>query len=43
MLGTQKPLRWKAENGNLIIRIPKLSVDEVPCKHAYVLKVTNVN
>jgi alpha-L-fucosidase len=43
MLGTQKPLRWKAENGNLIIRIPKLSVDEVPCKHAYVLKLTNVN
>ena len=42
MLGWQEQLRWKAVDGDIIIQVPQLSVDEVPCEYAYVLKLTGI-
>lgn len=41
LLGREsEPLSWRIEHGKMIISIPPLSVAEVPCGHAYVLKLT---
>jgi len=42
MLGVDGDLKWEAVDGNLVIQVPQLSVDEVPCRHAYSFKVTGV-
>lgn len=42
MLGADTPLRWKRAEGNVVIEVPRLTVDEAPCRHAYVLKLTSV-
>jgi len=42
MLGLTEPLKWKSADGKLSIEVPPLSVDEVPCRHAYVFKLTGV-
>ncbi len=39
MLGLQGTLKWQAEGKNVIVEVPKLSVDEAPCPYAYVLKL----
>jgi alpha-L-fucosidase len=43
MLGLPGSLNWQAAGPDLVVEVPKLSVDEVPCSYAYVLKVTPVN
>ncbi len=40
LLGTDGPLSWKQERGNLEIQPPSLMVGEAPCSVAYVFKVT---
>ena len=42
MLGVKGDLKWDAVDGNLVIEVPQLSVDEVPCLHAYSFKVTGI-
>ena len=42
MLGVGKPLSWKNEGNVLIIDVPLMSPDEIPSRHAYVFKITNV-
>ncbi|MFH1742803.1 MAG: alpha-L-fucosidase C-terminal domain-containing protein, partial [bacterium] len=42
MLGVENPLKWDKQNGDMRIQIPALSIDEAPCRHAYVLKLTGV-
>ena len=42
MLGLQSPLKWHRKDGALHIEVPQLSVDEVPCRHAYVFRLTGV-
>jgi alpha-L-fucosidase len=42
MLGMQTPLKWRVKDGALHIEVPQLSVDEVPCRHAYVFKLAGV-
>ncbi len=39
MLGINEKMKWTSEGNVLIIEIPKLTVDEVPCLHAWTLKV----
>jgi len=42
MLGKDGLLKWHEDSDGLHIAIPPLSVDEVPCRHAYTLKLTHV-
>jgi alpha-L-fucosidase len=35
LLGYNQPLRWHDADGELRIEVPPLTVDEVPCRHAY--------
>jgi len=42
MLGLEKPLKWKPIDGGLAVEIPQVPLDELPCKHAYTLKLTRV-
>ena len=42
MLGVTQPLKWQKKDGKMVISVPQLSVDEVPCRHAYVFKLTGV-
>jgi alpha-L-fucosidase len=42
MLGYSEPLKWRNENGRMVIEVPPLSVDEVPCQYAYAFKLTGV-
>ena len=42
LLGHEGNLEWSHENGRLLIHIPQLTVDEVPCRHAYVFKLRNI-
>src|SRR5437667_284470 len=40
LLGRDEPLQSSAADGQLRIQIPALSVDEMPCRDAYVFKLT---
>lgn len=42
MLGVRGGLEWRVENGAMRIRTPDLEIDEAPCRHAYVFKLTGV-
>ncbi len=42
MLGLSDQLKWSLVDGKLTVQAPALSVDEVPCRHAYVFKLTGV-
>lgn len=40
ILGVDKQLTWRYDNGKLHIEVPQLSIDQLPCNHAYVFKLT---
>jgi hypothetical protein len=42
MLGLAQSLSWGRSGSGLTIEVPPLSVDEVPCKYAYVFRITHV-
>jgi alpha-L-fucosidase len=42
MLGLEKPLKWTRRDGGLVVEIPHLSVDELPCENAYTVKLTQL-
>ena len=42
LVGHDGALTCKSENGVLHIAVPPLTVDEVPCRHAYVVRLTGV-
>ncbi len=42
MLGVREPLKFQMAAEGLTVTIPQLTVDQVPCMHAYVLKLTGV-
>ena len=42
MLGVAQSIRWDRSGSAVTIRVPSLSVDEVPCRYAYVFKITHV-
>ena len=37
--GGKEYLNWKIENSQLIIDIPKLTIDEIPCLHLWGIKI----
>lgn len=42
MLGVAQSVEWRRSGRNVVVKVPALSIDEVPCQHAYVLKITHV-
>jgi len=42
MLGHAQSLSWARSGSALSVGVPALSVDEVPCKYAYVFRITHV-
>jgi alpha-L-fucosidase len=42
MLGLPGALRFHAASGNLVIEMPEIAVDQLPCQHAWTLKVSGV-
>lgn len=42
ILGLGKPLEFQTAGGNVAIEVPQLSIDEMPCRDAYVFRLTNV-
>ena len=42
MLGVKTPLKWRKQGADLVIETPRLSVDELPCRHAYAFKITGL-
>jgi len=39
LLGYDGEIKWKLHNQRLIIKIPSLTIDKVPCLHAWAMKV----
>ncbi|MCE5249929.1 alpha-L-fucosidase [bacterium] len=42
MLGFKGAVSWKNRGGKMHIAVPQLSVDELPCRHAYTFKLTGI-
>jgi alpha-L-fucosidase len=42
ILGVDGKLKFKAKHGNLVVTIPQLTVDQLPCQYAWTLKITDV-
>jgi len=42
MLGYSRPLSWKPADKGLVINVPEMSVNEVPCRNAWVFKLTGL-
>ena len=42
MLGREEPLHWMPIEGGLTVEVPPVSVDEMPCEHAYTIRLTHV-
>jgi len=42
MLGYSKPLTWKTGEKGLIIDVPEMSVSEIPCRNAWVFKLSGL-
>jgi alpha-L-fucosidase len=42
MLGVAQSISWQQSGRKVVIQVPELSVDEVPCKYAYTFKITHV-
>ena len=42
MLGREGPLQWTFVEGGLALEVPPLSVDKLPCEHAYTIKLTHM-
>lgn len=42
MLGRDEQLAWSQKGDDIVIRIPQLSPDELPCRHAWTFKLTAV-
>jgi hypothetical protein len=39
MLGLKEPVPWEMKDGKLHIQTPQLTVDKLPCQHAWILKI----
>ena len=42
MLGVAQPLSWRRSGRKVVIEVPTLSADELPCKYAYTFRITHV-
>lgn len=42
MLGVDKSLNWAKEGRGLLLEMPSVSPDEIPCRFAYVIKISGI-
>ena len=42
LLGYPNKLKWEQKGQNLIVYLPQITFSEMPCKHAWTLKITNI-
>jgi hypothetical protein len=42
LVGYKHPLEWRYVKGDLHVDVPRLSIDQVSCKHAHVFRLTEV-
>lgn len=42
MLGLEKPIGWTKNGGGLLLEIPPVSPDEIPCRFSYVIKLSGI-
>ena len=42
MLGVDGTLKFQYKQGNLIIQVPNLTVDELPCQYAWSFRITEI-
>lgn len=42
MLGLNEDIKWEQQGNNLVVTLPKLSFDEVPCLYAWTLKAEHI-
>ena len=42
MLGHDGPVAWRLEGETLLIDVPQLTVDRLPCSHAWVFKIPSI-
>lgn len=42
MLGHAGTLEYQLQDGNIVIEVPRLTYDELPCKHAWSFKITGI-
>ena len=40
LLGWEGEIQWKTEGGKLLIELPEMGLDEIPCSYAWTLKLT---
>jgi alpha-L-fucosidase len=38
-LGWEGEIQWKTEGEKLLIELPKMGLDEIPCYYAWTLKI----
>lgn len=43
LLGRPEKLSWRRKGRDIVIKAPPLAVDEAPCRHAYVFRLTQVS
>lgn len=43
MLGFSQPLKWRLNDKALVIEVPEMSVGEIPCRSAWVFKLTGLD
>jgi len=43
MLGLEKQLDYTIEDGQIMIDLSTISINDLPCNHIYTIKITNVN
>jgi len=39
MLGVNRPLTWRQQGADIVVQMPSLSVDELPCRYAYAFRI----
>jgi alpha-L-fucosidase len=42
MLDVQAPLQWRRQGRDLVIETPRLSIDQLPSKHAFAFKIPGI-
>ena len=43
MLGWPGRVEWKIQNDQLQIEVPQLTIDKLPCRYAWVLKIAGIS
>ena len=42
LIGCDKKFTWKKDGNDLVVNVPALTINDIKCQHAYVLKITDV-